>query len=213
MSRGLRSALAVLAVLAIAVGTWVIYATQEAHRFKGAKNVLTAKSEIRLRLDINHTGGPFTEETYILNDIDGESSATYRVAGRNNTAVTVEMKPYQTYDVSFAFGRLVQDGLWDSVSKPARGDLSTTYAVTAYQSIEGKSGTHRFTFTDPHYWANAREFQIHLEKGKALPNLLVLAENARDKRYEEIVNDFRTFGTKEFQDQIARAQIRAKEKS
>jgi hypothetical protein len=213
VSRTARSAVAALLVLAVAVGTWVVYSLREAQRFHDAKAVLTAKSEIRLRLNITHDKGPYAQETYTLSDIDGLSSAAYRVAGRNNIAVTVEMKPYQTYDVSFAFGKLVQDGLWDLRSKPERGDVSTIYEVTAFQAIEGKSGSHRFTFTDPHYWATAREFEIHLEKGKALPDLLVLQANARDKRYEAIVGDFRAFGTKEFQEEIARAQARASEKS
>jgi hypothetical protein len=208
VSRSQRSAIGVLLVLAVAIGVWVIYTRQEAHRFVAARNVLRSKSEIRLRMDVLHTTGPVRRETYLLSDIEGVSSASYRVEGRA-TAVTVEMKPYQTFDVSFVFGKLVQDGLWDVKSKPARGDVSTTYRVSAYQAIEGKSGSHSFTFTDPHYWTTAHEFQIHLEKGKAIPDLLVLQANARDKRYEAIVTDFRTFGSSEFREQIARAQVRA----
>jgi hypothetical protein len=193
----------------LAVGVWAMYAKLERDRFAAARNVAQSRSDIKLSMLVRRENGPLSEEEYRMQDTDGVSTASYRAVGRKGLQVTVETKPYETFEVSFLFGKLQQDGLWEVRSKPPRGDTSTVYQVHAYQEIEGKHGSHAFTFSDPKYWANAREFTIRLEKGKALPDLLVLQSNARDKRYEAIVNDFEAFGSPGFRREVARARTRA----
>jgi hypothetical protein len=196
-------------MIVLAIAAWLYYAKTEGDRLAGARRISQAPSVIRLTMTVTHDDGPLRLERYEFDDNNGLSTASYRAEGRKGVAVTVGTKPYETFDIAFLFGKLVQDGIWDLTDKPPRGNTATSYDVSVYQEIEGKHGSRSYTFTDPHYWANAREFNIRLEKNKPLPDLLVLRSNARDKRYEQIVNDFRNFGSETFKRDIAEAQSRA----
>ena len=198
-------------VVAVAGSAWM-FAHNEAGHFTAAQRVASEPSAERVGLTITYASGPLAREEYNMSDINGASSATYRAVGRSGSAVTVRSLPRETYDVSFLFGALVRDGIWELQSKPPRGDTSRTYTMDVYQLVTAQHGSHTFTFTDPHYWATTagHEFQIHLDKSKPVPNLLTLTSTVPvEPRYGKLLEDFRTFGSPEFQAQVAAARQRA----
>lgn len=185
-------------------------------RLTSAERVQTAPSDIYASLDVRYDEAPVFEETYAMEDKNGASSFEYTIVRANGPSQrvkeTIKVPPMATYDVSFFFGQLVNDGVWELPSQPPRGDTSAHYTLTVRQTEDYKSGKHVATFTDPHYWAAVagREFHIHLSPKGPLPNLLQLqGEGVRDPRYQQIVNDFRKFGPAAFRAAIARARSHA----
>jgi hypothetical protein len=150
-----------------------------------------------------------------MSDIDGLSKSRYRALGRSGLAITIDERPRVTIDegpnVAFLFQQAVLDGIWELPSRPPRGDTSTHYTIEVYQLTGDRHGSHRFEFTDPHYWATTggHQFHITLAKNKPVPDLLTLSSTTLvEPRYEKLVADFREFGPQSFRDKVAAAQTR-----
>ena len=103
----------------------------------------------------------------------------------------------------------MQDGIWDLESRPLRGKNLDVHSVRIEQTADTQSGSHRFVFSDPHYIATSagREYHIHLDKDKPVPDLLKLDSSATaDNRYQKIVDEFEKFGSPRFKHTIAAAR-------
>ena len=162
-----------------------------------------------LKLTIHYEKPPIYEELWDIRDVDGISTATYKVTGYSGKVVSVTAPPDQNTNVSFFAERLVAEGIWELTNQPPRGDTSKTYALFIKQIADFKTGTRTVIFTDPHYLATTagRQFHIHLDKNKPTPNLLTLQSQAlADPRYEKIVNEFLDFGTPSFKAKVANAR-------
>lgn len=212
-------AIALTIVVAIAVA-WRLYAGVESSRSAVARRVLAQRSEIRLSLTIEHVAGNVQREEYRIADIDGVSSAEYRISTRGGTLVRVQAPARKTKDydsdVAFFFGRVVQDGIWELSNRPPRGDTTKRYTVYVYQLVEGKAGSRRFSFTDPHYWATTGGHQFHLtlDKNKPLPDLVRMQSTTLiEPRYGKIVADFEEFGSPPFRKAIAAQRARLEKRT
>ena len=205
-------------LVAVLVGLGTAYAyfqTTQSPRYAATRKVAAQRSEIRLGMSVTYDHGPLLREDYELADVEGTSRGLYRGLGRSGTQITIAERPRVTLDeganVAFFFDRAVQDGIWELRSKPPRGETQAHYAVSIAQVTGNQSGSHRFSFTDPHYWATTggHQFHIKLEKGKPLPNLLQLSSTTLvEPRYQKIVDDFRAFGPASFRAKVSAAQAR-----
>jgi hypothetical protein len=199
----------------VAVGAmWYAFATTERNRYAETLRVEQSKSDVKLGMQIHHVSGAIANEFYDMEDRDGISSSDYRAVGRNGMTVKVAALPRQTVDVAFFFDKVVQDGIWELDNRPLRGDASISYTIQVYQLTNGKHGSRRFTFTDPHYWATTggHQFHIHLDKNKPVPNVLQMSSKVLvEPRYEELVNDFRRYGSPAFREKIVAAQAKVRE--
>jgi hypothetical protein len=198
------------ALVAIGGAAW-LFSQTEAGRYAATSKVANSESQIRLAMSVRHEKGPIVEEDYRMADLDGLSSSEYKATGRNGTTVRVTSLPHETTDVSFLFDQLVADGIWDLSSKPPRGDTSSHYAIEIYQLTQDKHGSHRFEFTDPHFWATSggHEFKIHLDRNKPVPDLLTMKSTSLvDERYQKLVDDFTSFGSPDFRSKVASVQAR-----
>lgn len=199
----------VLCVVMLALG-WRIYGTGEMGRFGPAIHAQKAPSQLYARLLIRYAKPPIYEEEYDTSDIEGVSAFHYRVRGVRGHVITVTAPPARVYDVSFFFGKLVQDGIWDLTDKPPRPGASARYTVYVKQVVDYKHGERTVTFTDPEYWAKRAGQQFEIDLSKGVPkNLIYIAQNqAADAHYQQIVTDFRQFGPDEFRNNVAAAQAR-----
>jgi hypothetical protein len=210
-NRNLIPLLIFLAGAAAVAFAWVLFAMTEQGRYDATLKVAHSRSVIKLGMSIHHATGPISDETYLMNDIDGASSSEYRAIGRTGTTIKVNALPHQTVDVAFFFDRTVSDGIWELASRPVRGDADTRYTVSIYQMTNGQHGSHSFTFTDPHYWATTggHQYRIHLDKKKPVPDLLTMSSTiVVEPRYERLVNDFLGFGATSFRAKIAAARAK-----
>jgi hypothetical protein len=200
-------------VLIFAVSGWRMYAHNEAARFHAVEGVRNSKSYIKLTLHVTYPDGPIATEAYALVDDNGKSRATYAVGDRKGTIATFD-EIIGGYDVTFAFDKLVRDGIWELNSKHPRTLSDTRYVVTIDQTAQSESGRRTFSFTDPQYWAVAagRQYHIRLDPKKPTPSeadLLQLDSTAlREPRYLKIVEDFRDFGSPAFHRTIASARAK-----
>lgn len=203
---------AILAVIFVITG-WQLYARNEATRFAAVEAVRNSNSYIKLTLRIEYPRGPIAFEQYTLIDDNGKSRAIYAVGDRKGTVATFN-EIIRGYDVSFAFDKFVQDGIWQLNSKHPRTLEDTKYTVTIEQTAQRQSGRRTFSFTDPHYWAVAagRQYRIRLDPHKPTPSeadLLRLDSTAvADPRYAEIVADFEAFGSPAFHRTVASARAK-----
>jgi hypothetical protein len=188
----------------------IVYLHTLAPRYAKNDAILHSASDIKVAMQIAYDRGPLRQETWTMRDRDGLSTLAYRALGRNGVQVTISERPSDTLNdqtnVSFLFGKLVQDGLWDLPSKPPRGDTNAHYTISVYQLITNEHGGRTFGFTDPHYWATTggHQFTIHLEKDKPVPDLLRMSSTTLvEPRYGELVDDFRSFGPQSFRTRIA----------
>ena len=94
----------------------------ETSRFAAVKNVRNQRSELHFGETIVHAKGPIARETWRLDNIDGVSSAAYSAENRAGTRVAKFTEPITGYDVTFAFEKLVQDGIWQLQTRPLRGN-------------------------------------------------------------------------------------------
>jgi hypothetical protein len=198
----------IIAVVLAAVGGWLVFAKTEHQRFVAVQRVLHSRSEFRLTYVIEHAEGPIARERWSMKNIDGVSSASYAVTNRTGTTATFD-EPMQGYAVTFLFERLVQDGIWDLHTRPPRGKDRDIHAVTIEQVADKASGQHHFEFTDPRYIATSagREYHIHLDPNKPVPDLLSLeSTSTADTRYQKIVDDFEQFGSPGFKATIIAAR-------
>ena len=200
-------------VLVAAVTGWFIFAGPESARYHAVQKVRNAASDVHLRMTVKYDKGPIDSEEYRMQDLNGRSVASYRIIGANGKTYTITSPPTRTFTVPFFFEELEQDGLWKVTNKPPRGDTNAHYTIAVDQTVQNEHGSRTILFTDPHYLATAagRQFQIHLDPHKPTPDLLKLSStSAADKRYQQLVDDFRTFGTPGFRQKVAQVQAQVR---
>jgi hypothetical protein len=201
-------AIVVLAVIGLIVG-WKLFWPSESRRYQAVTSVRNQRSELHFGEVITHDKGPIAREEWRLDNVDGKSTASYVAQNRAGTRVAKFTEPIPGYDVTFAFEKLVQDGLWELHTRPLRGKTDDVYTISVAQTAGDRSGSHHFTFTDPHYLATTagREYTIHLDKNKPVPDLLTLkSSSAADSRYQRVVDDFASFGPPRFKKTVAAAR-------
>lgn len=201
--------LVIVAVCAIMlILGWRIYGAGEMGRFGPAIHAQKAPSALYARLIVHYAKPPILQEEYRMSDVEGVSSFQYSIRGYDGRQVTVNAPPARVYDVSFFFGRLVQDGVWQLVDKPALPGANARYTVYVKQLADYQQGERTVTFTNPEYWATktGRQYTIDLSKGVPHDLLHVQSSQAADPRYEQIVKDFRDFGPDVFRHNVAVAQ-------
>jgi hypothetical protein len=203
----------IIAVVGISLMMWYFFFEHAGESAK-VRAVARSASDIKLGMQIHHANGPISDEFYSMEDKNGLSTSQYRAVSRNGTTIRVDALPRETVDVAFLFGRAVTDGIWELQDRPLRGDATMRYTVDVYQLTNGKHGSHRFSFTDPHYWATTggHQFHIHLDKNKPVPDLLRMSSTVVvEPRYERLVRDFLAFGTTQFKDKVVQAQAKLRE--
>jgi hypothetical protein len=213
-----RSSIVPLAILAVAVAGavigWKIYWPIESQRYAATRAIVQSHSSIKLVYTVTHQKGPIGREQLTFTNIDGKAKVSYEGTNRPGTAIARFSEEVDGYDVATLFGETVRDGIWDLRTMPPRGDTTTTYTIAIYQLTDNQSGSHTFSFTDPHYWATTagRQYHIHLEKDKPVPDLVKLHSTAfAEPRYGKIVHDFLAFNPPGFRATLAaaRAKLRA----
>jgi hypothetical protein len=199
----------VIAVVMLILG-WRIYGTGEMGRFGPAIHAQKAPSELYARMTVRYTEPPTYQEDFRMSDVEGVSTFNYRIRGVKGHEITVTAPAARVYDVSFFFGRLEQDGIWQLVNRPALADADAHYTVYVKQLADYQKGERTVTFTNPKYWAvkAGRQFEIDLSKGVPSDLLRIASTQVSDPRYQQIVTDFRQFGPDEFRRNVAAAQAR-----
>ena len=200
----------VILVILASIGAWKLYYDAEAQRYHAVDTVRKQRSEFHLSEVITHEKGPIAREELRLDNVEGKSTASYSAQNRAGTRIAKFSEPIQGYDVTYAFEALVRDGVWQLQSRPMRGkNTNDVYTIAISQVAGDRSGKHTFHFTDPHYLATTagREYQIHLDKNKPVPDLLTLkSTSTADVRYQQIVDDFKSFGPPRFKKTVAAAR-------
>lgn len=204
----------VILSIAAAAGAWIIYWPTESQRYVATRAVVRSPSIIRLVFTVKHQRGPIGQETLTFSNVDGKADVAYEGTNHAGTLVARFSEPVDGYEVANLFGEVDRDGVWELRTMPPRGDTSTSYTVTVYQSTDNQSGTHQFTFTDPHYWATTggRQYHIHLDKNKPVPDLVKLQSTSlAEPRFGKVVKDFDDFNAPGFRATLAtaRAKLRA----
>ncbi len=199
----------VVIVVMIAIG-WRIYGAGEMGRFGPAIHAQKAPSGLYARMLVRYPKPPIYEEEYRMSDVEGVSTFQYRIRGNKGHEITVTAPAARVYDVSFFFGKLVQDGVWDLVNRPPRPHPDAFYTVYVKQVVDYKQGQRTVTFTNPKYWATKTGHQFEIDLSKGIPSDLVHMQSTQvaDSRYQEIVDDFRSFGPDEFRHNVTVAQKR-----
>lgn len=204
--------IAILALVFLITG-WQLYARNEATRFRAVDAVRSSRSYIKLTLRIEYPNGPIATEEYTLVNDNGKSRATYAVGDRKGTIATFD-ELVRGYGITFAFDKLVQDGIWQLNTKHPRTAGDTKYSVAIEQTAQAESGRRTFSFTDPQYWAVAagRQYHIHLDPNKPTPSeadlLQLESTSVAEPRYAKIVADFQTFGSPAFHRTVASARAK-----
>jgi hypothetical protein len=203
-----------IAVVVFAIVIGIIGWQADSYRYHLGPGIHAQKapSELYARLTIRYAKPPIYEESYDMKDIEGVSSFQYRVRSYNCREITIKAPPSKITDVSFFFGKLEQDGIWQMTDKAPLADATATYTVYVKQLADYKQGERTITFTDPHYWAITAGRQYHIDLSKQNPNDLLKMQSTAlaDPRYEQVVRDFREFGPDEFRKNVAGAQARAR---
>ncbi|HEX3464990.1 MAG TPA: hypothetical protein VHS78_13160 [Candidatus Elarobacter sp.] len=198
----------VLAIIGV-VGGWRLFSGNETQRYQAVREIRNQRSELHFGETIAHDKGPIARETWRLDNVNGKSVASYTAQNRAGSRIAKFTEPIEGYDVTFTFEKLVQDGLWKLHTRPLRGNTNDVYTVTVAQVAGDRSGSHKFTFSDPHYLATTagRQYEIHLDKNKPVPDLLTLqSTSTADPRYQKIVDDFAGFGPPRFKKTVAAAR-------
>ncbi len=198
-----------LLVIVIGITAWFVFAGPESTRFHAVQNVKNSTSDVRLRMTVNYDSGPVDSEEYRMEDLNGRSRASYRITNTKGKTYTIASPMTQTMTVPVLFQTLEQDGIWQITNRPPRGNTSAHYTLQISQIVQNERGSRTITFTDPHYLATTagRQFHIHLDPNKPAPDLLKLSSTSTaDKRYQQLVNDFREFGTPGFRKKVAQVQ-------
>lgn len=201
----------VFAIVMAILGWRVYYGKTEFSRVNTVSRAQHAPSQLYARLLIGYDKPPIYEEEYNMKDIEGVSTFTYRIRTYAGKQLTITAPPKQMYDVSFFFGSLDQDGVWQLVNKPPRGNTDVHYTVYVKQLADFKQGERTITFTDPHYWATTAGRQFNIDLSKTNPNDLLKLQSSSlaDPRYQKIVDDFRGFGPPSFREKVSRARAAA----
>jgi hypothetical protein len=198
----------VIAVVVLVAG-WRLFYAAESQRFHDATGVLKQRSELHLVQTVTHEKGPIASEEWRLDNVDGKSTAAYSAQNRAGTRVAKFSEPVTGYDVTFAFEKLVQDGIWELQTRPLKGNTADVYTMRVAQVVGPRSGSHKFTFADPHYLATTagRQYEIHLDKNKPVPDLVTLqSTSTADDRYAKVVSDFAAFSPPRFKKTVAAAR-------
>ncbi|HEY2554052.1 MAG TPA: hypothetical protein VGI15_02280 [Candidatus Cybelea sp.] len=198
------------AVVAVGGMLWQMFSSDQAQRYRNVQRVERAPSRVAVSLDVDYASGPVAHETYRMSDENGHSDASYAVTDRSGTTARFR-ETVAAYGVSFLFEKLVADGIWELTDRPPRGNTSIRYTTTVAQTVAEEQGRRSATFTDPHYWATTagRQYQIHLDPNKPVPDLLTLkSTSAADPHYERVVTDIRNFGSPAFKATIRKARER-----
>jgi hypothetical protein len=171
-----------------------------------------APSALYARLTIRYAKPPIYQETYNMQDVEGVSTFQYTIRSYNCREITIKAPPAQITDVSFFFGKLDQDGIWQLMDKAPLPNAQAFYTVYVKQLADYRQGERTVTFTDPHYWATTagRQYSIDLSKQNPSDLLKMQSTALADTRYDQIVSDFRQFGPDEFRANVASAQARAR---
>jgi hypothetical protein len=208
--RRFPTTLVILVLAAIGVvGGWKIFAASESQRYQAVSTVRAQRSELHFGEAISHDKGPIAREEWRLDNVNGKSTASYTAENRAGSRIAKFTEPIPGYDVTFAFEKLVQDGIWELQTRPLRGNTADVYTMRVAQVVGDRSGSHKFVFTDPHYLATTagRQYEIHLDKNKPVPDLLTLNSTSNaDPRYQKIVDDFAAFGPPRFKKTVAAAR-------
>ena len=213
-SRQLIPLAIVVLTIAAAIGAWVIYFPIESQRYSATRSVTNSASVIRMEFAVTHQRGAIGREKFTFTNDNGRASVAYEGTNHAGTLVARFTEPLDGYLVANLFGEVVRDGIWDLRTMPPRGDTTSTYTVAVYQLTDNKSGSNSFTFTDPHYWATTggRQYHIHLDKNKPVPDLLTLqSTSVAEPRFGRLVDDFQNFTAPGFRATLAtaRAKLRA----
>ncbi len=184
----------------------------ETRRLVEVGHMSAAPSEIYARMLKRYDKPPVYEEEWRLRDVEGTTSYDYRIRAYNGVQITITAPPHRTYDVSYFFGKLDQDGVWQIVNQPPRGNTDVHYTVYVKQLADYKAGDRTVTFTDPHYWATTAGRQYNIDLSKTSPGALLTMQSTQlaDKRYQMVVDDFENFGPPGFRAKIAAARARIK---
>lgn len=199
-----------LTIVFLLIG-WRVYGGL--HPVSGVGHAQHAPSSLYARLTIRYSKPPIYEEEYDMQDVEGVSRFSYRVRSYNCKEIVVKAPAGKMYDVSFFFGGLDQDGIWQMLDLPPLKDADALYAVYVKQLADFKQGERTVTFTDPKYWAtrgNRSQFRIDLSKPNPSGVLRMESQVTGDARYQKVVEDFRNFGPPEFRQNVALAQARAR---
>jgi hypothetical protein len=180
-------------------------------QYSNALHVRNAPTYVFASLTIKYLHPPIYQEQYVMRDDNGVSSFKYIVRGTRRQ-ITVSAAPHVAYDVSFFFGKLATDGVWQLSNLPDEGNTSVHYTVFVRQTEAFHTAANSATFTDPMYWATraGHYYHLHLNPKGPLPNVFTLhGTPLRDRHYLQIVDDFRTFGSGAFHVAISRAKTEA----
>ena len=202
----------IVVIFAIVLGVVGWQVDSYRYRLQPGVRAQKAPSELYARLTIRYAKPPIYAESYDMQDIEGISSFQYQIRSYGCREITIKAPPSKITDVSFFFGKLDQDGIWQLTDKPALPNAAATYTVYVKQLADYQQGQRTVTFTDPHYWAVTAGRQFHIDLSKQRPNDLLTMQSSElaDPRYEQIVRDFRQFGPDEFRTNVANAQARAR---
>jgi hypothetical protein len=198
----------VLAIIGV-VGGWRLFSGNESQRYQAVRQVRYQRSELHFGEAITHDKGAIAREEWRLDNVNGKSVASYTAENRAGSRIAKFTEPIEGYDVTFTFEKLVQDGIWELHTRPLKGNTTNVYTVTVAQVAGDRSGSHKFTFADPHYLATTagRQYEIRLDKNKPVPNLLTLSSTSNaDPRYQKVVDDFAAFGPPRFKKTVAAAR-------
>lgn len=188
------------------VVTWRLFAKQETERHNAVAHVQARKTYFKMVMIVDHASGNIGREEYTLIDDNGKSKASYAVSDRKGTIAKFD-DDVPGYDVSFAFGKAVQDGIWRLNTKHRRALDEDGYTVHVEQIADEEHGSRTVTFTNPAFWAKTAEYHITLDPNKKTPSmsdiLKLQAVSNRDPDYLAVVSDFKEFGSPKFKQMIA----------
>src|SRR5579871_1865079 len=119
---------------------WRIYGPGEMGRFAPAIRAQHAPSELYARMTIKYPKPPIYQESYRMSDVEGVSLFEYEIRGYRGHVITVKAPAARVYDVSFFFGLLGQDGIWQLVDKPPLPEPDAFYTVYVKQLADYKQG-------------------------------------------------------------------------
>ncbi len=204
-----------IVAVAIAVLAFGWEFSKSRYNYAPAIHAQKAPSALYARLSIRYTKPPIYEEEYRMQDVEGVSSFRYMIRSYGCREIIVKAPPAEITDVSFFFGKLNQDGIWQMVDKSPLPGATALYTVYVKQLADYKEGNRTVTFSDPEYWAKTAGRQFSFDLSKAAPKtasdlLHVQSTQVNDPRYEQVVRDFREFGPDEFHHNVAEAQARAR---
>jgi hypothetical protein len=209
MRRFPTTLLILVIVLVGAIVAWRVFVPLESQRYAAVQRVRTQTSSFHVSETIVHLKGPISREEWRLDNDNGTATASYSAENRAGTRVAKFTAPIRGYDVTFAFEELVRDGIWELTNRPYHGNVQDLYTVSVTQRIGDRGGSRTFSFTDPHYLATTagRQYEIHLDPHKPVPDLLTLQSTSNaDPRYQKIVDDFASFGPPGFRQTVAAAR-------